>query len=66
MQCSHTWVTQGNNVALLSRLLEAATLLHCAEINLNVFCFSVLLILLFPKGMTAGGKYSKLVFLTVT
>lgn len=59
MQFSHMWVTQGNNVALLSRLLETATQLCCAGSNLDVLCFWVLLILLFPKGMIAGGKIFK-------
>lgn len=59
MQCSHMRVTQGNNVAMLSRLLEAATLLCCAESNLDLLCFWVLLILLFPKGMITGGKIFK-------
>lgn len=33
--------------------------LCCAESNLNVLCFWVLLILLFPKGRSASGKLLK-------
>lgn len=66
MQCSHMWVTQGNSVALLSRLLEAATLLCCADSNLDVLCFWVLLNLLLPKDMIGSGKIFKTIFLKVT